>query len=1408
MQKFLLSILLVISCLAVKAQVSQADDQLARQLVSKNLSQIGISQQDLQESLVSSTYLASSGFRMVYLQQSYKGIPVYNKMHVLAFRGEQVVSVAGDRIPGLSKSVNIPSGESVITVEAAVVSALKKHKLDAKGITAAKELMIGVYDNKFNFGKLGVATENITAELIWMPVEKGGVRLAWQILLVPARSDDYLLVRIDAENSQFINEDNLTVYDSWDHAKADNQMFNNRNFVTARVEKTENNLKYNPPLINSASYLVVNYPAESPIHAGGTAALDTDPWNRAPGNATSLKWHSNGTTDYNITRGNNVWATEDRAASNTNSGLPATSSTPDPLTFNFTPDYTAAPTTATFQQYAITNLFYWNNIMHDLNYVYGFDEVGGNFQANNQGRGGAGNDDVIALAQSGAGTNNANFATPNDGSRPRMRMYLFTAPNPDRDGDLDNGVVTHEYGHGISNRLTGGPANSSCLGNAEQGGEGWSDYFALMLTTNWATAQVTDGAVPRAMGTYVLNQAVSGSGIRTYRYSTNMAVNPLTYANLGVAPIGTEVHNIGEVWCMALWEMTWEIIKQTNTVNPDLFNASGAGGNSVAMKLVIEGMRLQVCNPGFLDARNAILKADTLFFGAQYSCSIWKAFAKRGMGRNAIQGSSGSATDQVAGYIVDNGTFRVTESVPTVPQGQNVTYTNFVQAGVCSPMTNFYITDTLPTNVTYVSGGTYNAGNRTITFGPVNLSNNANATYPFTVTVNNGTYFAPLQPLNEPVAGSTVPASWFASPATGNAWTVVNTASQSAPNAFFAPNPTVQAEEILSSITYTLNPASVSNYTTLSFWHSFNTEPGWDGGVVEISTDGGSVWTDLGSKMISGKYNGGLGTGSALANRQAFTGFISGFMQTVVNLSAYAGQTVQIRFRFASDNNTAPAGGGWWVDDVVINSEPAVVIKSNLFDAGNILQNTSDTLTRITSVIICIPADVATQPASVNACSGANASFSVTASGTAPVYQWQVNTGSGFADLTNSAPYSGVTTATLNITGVTVGMNAYQYRCVVSNTCNPGTNSNAAGLTVGATATLNSSPSNSTVCANGSATFTVSATSATSYQWQVNTGSGFSDIAAAAPYSGVTTATLTINPVSAAMNNYQYRCVLGSCPTNINSNAATLTVNVAPAITASPLNVGICSGVNTSFSITASGNITSYQWQLSTDGGGTYSNISGANANTYSITNVAASQNNYRYRCVVTGPCGAVTSGAAILTVNPTTDFTFGNLPAVLCLSDPALTLQVSVAGGVWTGNGITSGVFNPVAAAVGTTAITYTYTNSFGCVSSHNSTAQVNECPERHRLLNAQGALIVYPVPNDGHFNIRMNSDLYKKLGIKVFASDGRLVHSQEAAGISYGSVIKVNISRYPSGTYRLYLYNNEGKLITRKASVITFIQ
>jgi uncharacterized repeat protein (TIGR01451 family) len=1408
MRKFLLLFVAALSLLYARAQVSASDIVAAKQVVSKNSAAIGLSAEDLSNIIVSSTYISQEGIRMVYLYQSYKDIPVYNQMHVLAFKNDKLVSASGGRIPLLDQKVNTKNGIPAVPLSEALKAAFTESKINLQSVTGSLENRPVVNEwGKLDFGKLGISSLNITAELVWVPVDDKQVRLAWQIFVSPINTSDMWLIRVDAESRSIIGKDNLTVYDNWskDEQAPVNNSFKDifsENYVELK-KNTEPHFSVNrTPVINSATYRVVKYPAESPQHPGGTPSLHTDPWTMAGGNATSLKWHNDGTIEHDSTRGNNVYAAEDRNNTNNIIDKAAVSQTPQPnLTFDYVPDFTQSPllTTPPNQQFNITNLFYWNNIMHDMAYIYGFNEVSGNFQKDNQGRGGLGNDHVFADAQDGGGTNNANFGTPVDGQNPRMQMYIWTAPNPDRDGDVDNGIVAHEFAHGISNRLTGGPGNSSCLGNAEQAGEGWSDYYALMLTTNWATATVTDGALARPMGTYALGQPVTGGGIRNFPYSTNIAINPLVYS----ASIPAESHNRGEYWCEVLWEMTWEMIQQTG-INPNLFNAAGVGGNSASIKLVTEAMKLQPCSPGFIDGRNAILKADTLFFGAQYSCAIWKAFAKRGMGRTASQGSSGSVTDQVPSFIVDNGLFSITQTAPVISEGQNVTYTNKITAGNCSPLTNAYITDTLPTNVTYVSGGAYNAGNRTITFGPFTLASGQSQTYPFTVTVNNGTYFAPLTPLNETVAGAAIPATWTINPASGNTWSVSAVASHSAPNAFFAPNPAVVSDQTIASVAYTLNPATVSNYSTLSFWHRFNTEDGWDGGVVEISTNGGASWADLGSKMINGKYNGSVGTGSnnPIGGRAAFTGLINTFFKTDINLSSYAGQSVNIRFRFTSDDNTAPTGGGWFVDDIVLFSEPAVTIKSNLYNSSNQLIGVTDTITRIT--VGCLATVITGQPANVTTCAGNNTSYTVAASGTSVTYQWQVNTGSGFVNVPAAAPYSGGTTATLSITGVTIGMNGYLYRCVISSSCAAAINSNTASLSVGASASVTADPASSTICEGANTSFSITATGASSYQWQVNTGSGFTNLTNTAPYSGVNTSTLTITNALAPLTGNQYRCVLASCGSPVNSNAATLTISVPVSITAQPASVSLCKGAVNTLSVTTTGTVSSYQWQFSTDGGLTYASISGATNASFVLT-AFVGQNGYRFRCVVTGSCGPVNSAAATINVNPLPDFTFSNVPAIACLSDNAITLNASVPGGTWSGAGVQGTQFFPSVAGVGVKTISYSLTAA-GCNTTKTVPVQVNECKERHLLLDAFTAVYVYPNPNNGQFNIRLNTDLYKNLGLKIFAADGKLIKEQSFSGLGYGSIIPVDIANSPSGTYQVYMYNNENGFIKKAVSVIVY--
>jgi len=210
------------------------------------------------------------------------------------------------------------------------------------------------------------------------------------------------------------------------------------------------------------------------------------------------------------------------------------------------------------------------------------------------------------------------------------------------DGDFDSGIIAHEYGHGVSTRLTGGPQQVNCLFNDEQMGEGWSDWLGLMMTMNPGdfAEQV------RGVGTFAVSQPVTGQGIRPAPYSTDFSVNPATY-DLSNNPNISIPHGVGFVWATMLWDLTWELIDQYG-FDPDLIN--GTGGNNLAMQLVLDGMKLQNCQPGFIDGRDAILQADVLANGGANQCYIWKVFANRGLGFSAGQGSSFSRDDQVEAF--------------------------------------------------------------------------------------------------------------------------------------------------------------------------------------------------------------------------------------------------------------------------------------------------------------------------------------------------------------------------------------------------------------------------------------------------------------------------------------------------------------------------------------------------------------------------------------------------------------------------------------------------------------------------------------------------------------------------------------------------------------------------------------
>ena len=646
--KMLFVMLCAFLSISVQAQTEIAD---VKNYLTANAAKQNLTAADIAEMTVSSSYFSSTtDWYHIYFNQTYQSVEVYNALLNVTLKNGQVEYVANSFVAGLA--FKVPSGnlKTLITPVQAIQKAATSVNLTANSITEVSSTTLpnGII-NKASYLDPAISNDKIEVKLCWLPYEvndegktKSKVLLTWNVRIMTKDGQNAWNIHVDALSGNI-----LQTYDDVIHC----------NFGTPEHNKAPHicldkkiPTSANSKMLVANSYNVFDYPLEAPTFGSRTVVLNPYtkfvPTGTGPG--TTNGWHNDGTTNFTNTRGNNVWAKEDLAADNE----VTIGASPISATLDFNYAYTQATGTAAANlNAAITNMYYWNNVMHDVLWKFGFDEPGGNFQKDNLSRGGAGNDFVFADAQDGSGTNNANFSTPADGSNPRMQMYIFSnagSPAYQPDSDFDNGVIAHEYGHGWSNRLTGGPAIVNCLQNAEQAGEGWSDYIALMTITNWSTLTptVASANIPRGIGTYVLGQLTTGPGIRPFPYSYDKTnVNPLvTYAGVGNAGVFSLPHGIGSIWATMLWDMTWEIILQDNQIVNDIYDVPASianyRGNIAALKLVNEGLRLQPCSPSFVQARDAILQADQMLFAGRYRCAISRAFTRRGLGALASTGAS------------------------------------------------------------------------------------------------------------------------------------------------------------------------------------------------------------------------------------------------------------------------------------------------------------------------------------------------------------------------------------------------------------------------------------------------------------------------------------------------------------------------------------------------------------------------------------------------------------------------------------------------------------------------------------------------------------------------------------------------------------------------------------------------
>ena len=613
--KQIIQVLVVLFCVSLNAQKQDSNKQQERSGISLET----LVKQKSNAITITHQHTSSvSGIKHTYLRQAINGIGVYgteSSLHTDS-SGKTIVT-HNNFIKTLSSTVS--SNSASLSASDAIYAVASSMNYSINGL---EEITYeGGTSKKTLFNKAAISERDIPAKLLYYYSKKTGTRITWELSIKETTGADWWNFYLDAVSGEILYKENWTVSCN---ILGDHNIHNHSNNA-----KLENNITESIPQSNVAetsvmagSYNVYPMPVESPNYGGRSVVTNPDNATASP-----FGWHdTNGSSgaEFTITRGNNTHAYED----GDNPGY-----SPDGgggLTFNFPINETYSNADQS-EDAVITNLFYWNNIIHDVVYQYGFDEASGNFQENNYGNGGADSDYVNAEAQDGSGTCNANFGTPADGGNPTMQMYVCNS----RDGDLDNGVIIHEYGHGISNRLTGGAGAAGCLGNEEQMGEGWSDYYALMMTIEPADA----GPDGRPIGTWLTGSGPDGASIRTYDYSTDFGVNPHTYSDITTESIP---HGVGSVWAAMLWDMTWKLI-DTEGFDPDTYN--GTGGNNTALVLVTEALKLQPCSPGMVDGRDAIIAADQAIYGGSHLCEIWEAFAARGLGFSADQGSTNSRSD-------------------------------------------------------------------------------------------------------------------------------------------------------------------------------------------------------------------------------------------------------------------------------------------------------------------------------------------------------------------------------------------------------------------------------------------------------------------------------------------------------------------------------------------------------------------------------------------------------------------------------------------------------------------------------------------------------------------------------------------------------------------------------------------
>ncbi|MEM1319967.1 MAG: M36 family metallopeptidase [Bacteroidota bacterium] len=495
------------------------------------------------------------------------------------------------------------------------------------------------------------------------------------------------------------------------------------------------------------------------------------------------------------------------------------------------------------------------------------------------------------------------------------------------DGDFDNGIIAHEYAHGISIRLVGGPSDISCLRNGtadvdgEQMGEGWSDFFSLITTVNPGE----DGTESRGIGNYVLRQEQEGRGIRTFPYSTDMSINPDTYGDINQRSVP---HGVGSIWCSMIWDMYWAFSEQYGW-NADRNDKTA--GNNMAVQLVMDGMKNLPCLPGFVDGRDAILMADQELFNGANQCMIWEVFARRGLGYLADQGNTFSSADGREDFnplptCVKE--LKIAKAMtPKIQAGDAITVTITVTNHTDETATNVVVSDIIPEHTTFVGGsvtGGYTASEAgdmlSIELPDMPSQQELSFSYQVMSSANRPSYEIFYDPAEEN------PGTWFPRPIgeagnlPTNVWSISSDEVFEGSSAWHVDGLPMES---IQHLIY-LDPITLQGRTpVLRFVHKYDTEPGFDGGLVQLTTDDdpidGSLYQNLDERVFRGHYDGPIDYDAfAIPNLFTFWGETDDWVETFIDLSDFRNEEIYFRFNFGTDMDDDPSAvyNGWTVDDI------------------------------------------------------------------------------------------------------------------------------------------------------------------------------------------------------------------------------------------------------------------------------------------------------------------------------------------------------------------------------------------------------------------------------------------------------------------------------------------------------------